>query len=49
MEHIIEYAKSAYPTRFKNVEPIVEEYESHYKVYHHIDASPIILSKHLDD
>ena len=48
-EHIIDYVTKAYPKRFKNVVPIVEDCDSHYKVYHNIDASPLILSKHLDD
>jgi len=47
MNNIKEYVIKNCPKRFKNREIIIEDMDNHYRVYHHIDASPLILSKNI--
>jgi|TARA_R100001198_G_C5167739_1_gene170000 hypothetical protein len=42
---IEEYVRETYKRRFKNKPVIVTENNACYFVTHHIDASPIVLSK----
>lgn len=42
---IEEYVRQAYKERFKDKPVLITEKDSCYMVTHHVDASPIILSK----
>tara|TARA_R100001443_G_scaffold23923_1_gene36034 strand:- start:10546 stop:10686 length:141 start_codon:yes stop_codon:yes gene_type:complete len=45
--NIEEYVLKRYPRRFKNKKVLIKEFDNHYEVNHHEDASPIILSKNI--